>query len=58
MIDTLLTAALIAMASQSPVLDAPIPVCEQEDGRIDGQDCVWTDPDTGGLWLIDSRNYR
>jgi len=28
-----------------------------EDGNPDGTECVWTDPDTGNPYYVDSSNY-
>lgn len=53
----LITAALIALGSFTST-GASLPVCDYEDGRIDGQPCMWTDPDTGTDYFVDSRNYR
>jgi hypothetical protein len=52
-----LAAAVIAMSSHqaAPVVDAV--VCVQEDGNTDGTACVWTDPDTGTEYWVDSSNY-
>ena len=32
-------------------------VCEYEDGDPSGQPCLWTDPDTGTVYVVDSSNY-
>lgn len=49
----ILAAGLIAMAPQ-----APAPQCTYEDGNPDGTACIWTDPDTGTPYPVDSENYR
>ncbi|SKD59306.1 Uncharacterised protein [Mycobacteroides abscessus subsp. massiliense] len=36
----------------------PLPVCQEEDGNIDGKPCNWTDPDTGAVYYVTSENYR
>jgi hypothetical protein len=33
---------------------APLPACQYEDG----QPCMWTDPDTGRQFYVDSEGYR
>jgi hypothetical protein len=55
-----LAAVAIAMAHpQSPVDDtSTMAVCSYEDGNTDGLPCVWTDPDTGARYYVDSSNYR
>lgn len=35
-----------------------LPVCEQEDGNLDGKPCVWIDPDTGLGFTVSSEAYR
>lgn len=35
-----------------------IAACAQEDGNTDGRPCIWTDPDTGEAYYVDSENYR
>lgn len=37
---------------------APLPQCQYEDGNEDGQPCMWTDPDTGRQFYVDSEGYR
>lgn len=37
---------------------APLPQCQYEDGNQDGQPCMWTDPDTGNVFIVTSENYR
>lgn len=37
--------------------DQCLPPCTEEDGNTDGAPCVWTDPDTGRLYYVDSANY-
>lgn len=32
--------------------------CANEDGNPDGQPCMWTDPDTGTRYYVNSENYR
>ena len=36
---------------------APDVACQHEDGYTDGTACVWTDPDTGTEYWVDSSNY-
>ncbi|WP_160111017.1 hypothetical protein [Mycolicibacterium houstonense] len=38
--------------------EASLPVCAEEDGNINGQPCVWQDPDTAQLFYVTSENYR
>lgn len=35
-----------------------LPACQYEDGNESGQPCMWTDPDTGTAFYVDSSNYR
>ncbi|QFG10455.1 hypothetical protein KIV65_gp12 [Mycobacterium phage Anthony] len=35
-----------------------MPPCLYEDGNPDGYECLWTDPDTGSTYYVDSANYR
>lgn len=35
-----------------------LPTCANEDGNSDGKPCVWTDPDTGNKYVVDSSEYR
>lgn len=37
---------------------APLPACQFEDGSPNGQPCIWTDPDTGRQFYVDSEGYR
>lgn len=32
--------------------------CPYEDGSPDGQPCLWTDPDTGKVYYLESEAYR
>lgn len=32
-------------------------VCDFEDGRTDGQPCIWTDPSDGSKHIVDSSEY-
>lgn len=32
--------------------------CQQEDGRLDGQPCLWRDPRTGAVLVVDSSEAR
>lgn len=34
-----------------------LPACTAEDGHRDGIPCVWTDPDTGTRYIVDSTEY-
>lgn len=44
---------------ETPSVQAPpLGACAYEDGNPDGTPCVWTDPDTGTTYLVDSTNYR
>jgi hypothetical protein len=56
----LIAAAVIAMAPGHVAYEdmAPTVNCHFEDGRPDGQDCIWVDPDTGTQYWVDSSNYR
>ena len=54
-------AAIVAAALgiAAPVASAqPLPACQYEDGNVDGQPCLWVDPDTGYGYYVDSANYR
>ncbi|GAA2556070.1 hypothetical protein [Mycolicibacterium diernhoferi] len=58
----LITAAVVAAGALAlPVpADAQAPQrgsCQYEDGNTDGTACLWTDPDTGIEFDVDSRNY-
>lgn len=33
-------------------------VCQFEDGDPSGEPCLWTDPDTGKVYVVDSSNYK
>lgn len=33
------------------------PQCRNEDGNPNGWPCLWTDPDTGDLYFVSSREY-
>lgn len=35
-----------------------LPYCLHEDGNLNGKPCVWSDPDTGTEYMVDSGNYR
>lgn len=35
-----------------------LPQCAEEDGNVDGQSCVWFDPDTGKGYYVTSDAYR
>lgn len=35
-----------------------LPQCAQEDGNVDGKPCLWIDPDTQGVYYVESENYR
>lgn len=48
-------AGLVMTASASA---EPLAACAEEDGNPDGQPCMWTDPDTGRAFFVDSANYR
>lgn len=52
----LAAAALIALAPHSHA--EPLPACQYEDGNTNGQACMWTDPDSGTEYYVDSSNYR
>lgn len=57
----LVGAALGLPAGAVVVVDAsaaPLPACQYEDGNPDGSACMWTDPDTGAAYFVDSANYR
>jgi hypothetical protein len=45
-------------AYPSPPKYQKLPPCQAEDGRLDGQPCWWTDPDTGTRYYISSEEYR
>lgn len=62
---TALTAAMTAVAAM--LLAAPeasadqvwvqMPLCENEDGNLDGKTCLWIDPDTGKGYVSLSEAY-
>ena len=54
----LFAAALIATAHPQAPVDTTSVVCAFEDGNTDGLPCMWTDPDTGTAYYVDSSNYR
>ena len=54
----LIATPLVTMAA--PALapaDAPVIVCQFEDGNPDGSVCEWVDPGSGAHYQVDSRNY-
>lgn len=53
-------ALILALAFVPTVTPSPValPICQEEDGNIDGSRCLWTDPETGAVFTVDSRNYR
>lgn len=52
----MLAATLTGPATPAP--PAPLPACAFEDGNPDGTACLWTDPDTGRQFFVNSENYR
>lgn len=48
-----ISAGTVLAASASAELLA---ACAEEDGNPDGQPCMWTDPDTGRTFFVDSAN--
>lgn len=51
------TAVALSQSPASPAPVAPDVACQHEDGNTDGTACVWTDPDTGTEYWVDSSNY-
>ena len=51
--------ALGFLAAPHGVVQAePTTSCPYEDGDPDGTPCMWTDPDTGAQYYVNSDNYR
>ena len=46
-----------ALAFAEPA-DIALPPCQYEDGNTDGMPCMWTDPDTGRAYYVESENYQ
>ena len=51
-------AALVGVASPAIASAQSLPSCQFEDGNVDGTECVWSEPDTGQTYFVDSANYR
>ncbi len=49
---TCATAVLVASPTSA------VTPCAYEDGNPDGTQCIWTDPDMGTAYSVDSANYR
>ena len=58
---TFVVAFFLVLLLTNPAEEVPcqpvFPPCPYEDGSPSGQPCLWTDPDTGLQYFIDSSEY-
>lgn len=58
MIATVATLGALVLPVPAAAQTAPqLGSCQHEDGNTDGTACLWTDPDTGTVFHVDSQNY-
>jgi hypothetical protein len=49
-------AAIGGMMVAGPFDEGPWPMCQYEDGNVDGNECIWYND--GQAWYVDSSEYR
>lgn len=47
----------LARASAEEMVWVQMPLCQNEDGNLDGSTCMWIDPDTGRGYVSLSEAY-